>query len=646
MFRVIPAVDDMSSAIAYYRIVENAIRIGRVANLLPNRWADGVAVRGKLKGKSQPVIEEGKAINLVRNSVQQQAESALQQAAHLGLHPSDNCCNEVVADESQLMQIMAYYNSTICSERVSRKETKFIERSIAPLNQEYARQLPRSIVNCLLGISAVHMASRNPGNTSFERLALETKVNVFQSHNQLLRMPQSQLDQRPDVVISCGILIFAMDLFEHGMSRWMVHTLGSMHVMSSFGGIENLAFYYPHMHVPLLHVSLFETMWIITSHVPLTKPKQTSRNALELLLHSHFAKSKIFNGCPTPLTLAVWDTAACAQKVFGDGGSISFADMHKRERILMDVLSFQPEDGSRAVKDDYYHHVSPVEAQLEHWDLVGAIWKAAITILVLRYIYFGRPELVPISDGGPSLITDPTGLLSSFIPDETLGAYYQGAEEPSNVEDYLTAGTYYDDPLSRSPSPMPSPHVYVEPPQSNMWDARYDIHNEAFNTLASILATFQPHLEPISLRCILVPVIVLALVSRRNSKERALSMDYFARFDEIMTSPSASPIGGEKLELDIPWDKLDACSEIIEAQSRGVVNLPMSESAPEWNWWDMLKHIDLNLSWPVTAGHSHLERGSEFWAFKLISSVANEECFNVWLQDPDPTPSQASTSSA
>ena len=171
----------------------------------------------------------------MRNSVQQHAESALQQAAHLGLHPSDNGSNEVVADESQLMQIMTYCkwspmhlyahlvyakvtlnatidNSTICSELVTRKETKFIDRSIAPLNQEYAQQLPKSIVNCLLGIAAVHMASRNPGSVSLERLALETKANVFQSHNQLLRMPQSQLDQRPDVVISCGILIFAMDV--------------------------------------------------------------------------------------------------------------------------------------------------------------------------------------------------------------------------------------------------------------------------------------------------------------------------------------------------------------------------------------------------------------------------------------------------
>lgn len=40
----------------------------------------------------------------------------------------------------------------------------------------------------------------------------------------------------------------------------MVHTLGVMHVMSSFGGIEDLTFRYPHLHVPLLHCSLFETV--------------------------------------------------------------------------------------------------------------------------------------------------------------------------------------------------------------------------------------------------------------------------------------------------------------------------------------------------------------------------------------------------
>lgn len=92
-------------------------------------------------------------------------------------------------------------------------------------------------------------------------------------------------------------------------------------------------------------------MWIILSHIPLTKQKQASRRGLEMLCHSSLAKSKIFNPCPTPLTLAVWDIGACAQRVFGN--PISFTEMHKREQILLDVLAFQPEDGTAAVLDDY-----------------------------------------------------------------------------------------------------------------------------------------------------------------------------------------------------------------------------------------------------------------------------------------------------
>ena len=103
-------------------------------------------------------------------------------------------------------------NSTICAERITSEEPKFIDRSIAPLSHDMIQRLPRSIVNCILGIAAVHMASRNPGNRVMERLALETKENVFQSHNRLLQTPHYQADHQPDVVICSGILIFAMDV--------------------------------------------------------------------------------------------------------------------------------------------------------------------------------------------------------------------------------------------------------------------------------------------------------------------------------------------------------------------------------------------------------------------------------------------------
>jgi len=100
-------------------------------------------------------------------------------------------------------------------------------------------------------------------------------------------------------------------------------------------------------------------MWIITSHIPLSKPKQASRNALELLCHSHLAKQKVFNPCPTLLTLAIWEVGQCAQTVLGNSGVIGLSEIHQRELVLLDVLSFNPEDGVIQMKDDYHPDISP-----------------------------------------------------------------------------------------------------------------------------------------------------------------------------------------------------------------------------------------------------------------------------------------------
>jgi len=72
-----------------------------------------------------------------------------------------------------------------------------------------------------------------------------------------------------------------------------------------------------------------------------------------MLCHSPLTKGKVFNPCPVPLTLAIWDVGACAQKVLGSGNPITFTDQHKREQVLLDVLSFQPRDGSQAFHDEY-----------------------------------------------------------------------------------------------------------------------------------------------------------------------------------------------------------------------------------------------------------------------------------------------------
>ena len=141
------------------------------------------------------------------------------------------------------------------------------------------------------------------------------------------------------------------------MARWMVHFLGSMNVVSSFGGMENLCTYYPHLQVTLCHMAHFETMWPILSPTAVTRPKQCSRRGLEMVLSAPAVKRRFFNPCPLPLTLVIWDTCACASKLLGDRHAITVADLHQRERILLNVLNFQPEDGTQEVKDFYYREV-------------------------------------------------------------------------------------------------------------------------------------------------------------------------------------------------------------------------------------------------------------------------------------------------
>jgi hypothetical protein len=100
-------------------------------------------------------------------------------------------------------------NSRICADHVGWEQYRFITRKIAPLSHEAIGRLPRDIVNGILGNAAIHMAVRNPGNRSAERLALETKANMFRGINRLLHDPYSR---RPDVIFCCIILLFAMDV--------------------------------------------------------------------------------------------------------------------------------------------------------------------------------------------------------------------------------------------------------------------------------------------------------------------------------------------------------------------------------------------------------------------------------------------------
>ncbi|ORY07136.1 hypothetical protein BCR34DRAFT_28320 [Clohesyomyces aquaticus] len=631
--------------------------------LKPLRWAEGVAVRGKLKGKSRPVVDS-QVVSIVQNTMQFSSSSVMQEAAHFGLHATAHSFTDVPTNDAKALELMNYHNKEIRSEFVTFQQTRFINRAIAPLSIEIMNKLPRDMVNCILGNAAVHMASRQPENPELERLALETKVNVFQSFNRLLQSPQNQ---DPDVIICCGILIYAMDVFEFGLSRWMVHFLGSMQVMASFGGIENLFTYYPHLQLPLTHMAHFETMWIILSHLPITKTKQASRKAVEMLCEAQLVKRKFFNPCPTSLTLVIWDIGACASRLLRNRDAVQVAeDLHKREQILLDVLAFRPEDGTKDVKDTYYPDRKVSNIRLKCWTHVTTAWKGAVTILVLRYLFFGRPNLAPqqpTQRSRASTLASRSRASSWFTAEDVnFGEFLVDPDEDENLLGSLSANLTINDPYSRGPSPVP----FSEPPTSSLWESRYEIHDEAIASLFTSFAALYEIIEKVDsvcLRYIHLPVLILALVSREGSAERALCFKYFAKFKDFMgthypargldtdpitgeVSASPSPVGGEPLDFDIPWDKLDAYSAVIELGGQSGLRQPdeigLTAGAPEWNWWDMLNTLKLDLVWPCASGTSHLERGTDFWGFKLVSSVVNNECISHWTggsPSPRRTPS-------
>lgn len=43
----------------------------------------------------------------------------------------------------------------------------------------------------------------------------------------------------------------------------MLHAIGSQQVMSSFGGVETLSLYYPHLHVAFYHVAVWEAVCLL-----------------------------------------------------------------------------------------------------------------------------------------------------------------------------------------------------------------------------------------------------------------------------------------------------------------------------------------------------------------------------------------------
>lgn len=282
-------------------------------------------------------------------------------------------------------------------------------------------------------------------------------------------------------------------------------------------------------------------------------------------------------------------------------------------------------------------HLSGTDWQMKH--LIRSAWKSAVTILALRYLYFGRPNLVP-RPRAPSFANE----MNAWFGSEDPGLSYQGSEESKNhdffgemsgtddLPDHLSAGLslhetlsrstspfpftndperlspgyYPGEPSSRSPSPLASPQLLANTPESNVWENRYELHNQALSALSSAFLQLHANLDPKYFRFILKPLLILALVSRKGSLERNLCFAFFARFQEYMaanyppggTAESPSPQGGEAFDFEIAWDKLDAYSQKVEDEKRANAMLgenTLTKGAPEWNWWDMLKEVQIDM---------------------------------------------------
>jgi hypothetical protein len=236
-----------------------------------------------------------------------------------------------------------------------------------------------------------------------------------------------------------------------------------------------------------------------------------------------------------------------------------------------------------------------------------------MTILVLRYLYFGRSNLVPHSCGRQSPAPSFSSRASSSLTrHEEVDTYFNPTDFGFDINDlidtssntdslpdpsYLMPEPYFSEPLSRSPSPIPPPAHYRKMPSYDNWDRRYEIHDEAFATLFTALAAFYDKLDPVNARYIMMPVLIFALVTRPGSMERALCQSILTRFKEFVATSATHPTDFESFELSMQWEQLDAYSEATQQLGHNINSLtqvPMARSAPEWSWWDMLKHVDMD----------------------------------------------------
>jgi hypothetical protein len=241
---------------------------------------------------------------------------------------------------------------------------------LAEISPRAARELPRDLLNCILGTTAVHLAVRNPDDPAIVRLALEVKVGLFEGINNAFQQPQHQ---RADVLFVCITLMFAMDvrnpldlllrvltiigsllialqIIEHGLNRWSTHFLGAIKLLRVSGSLERFGSHYPHMVDQLAGVTQVHTMSVMISSMAVDCPKLVSRHDLGACFDPRTRK-RYFTPCPQRLFYSLYDMAECSRNIVQTHDYPSDADVYTREWILWDVLRYSPDDDVKEMRD-------------------------------------------------------------------------------------------------------------------------------------------------------------------------------------------------------------------------------------------------------------------------------------------------------
>lgn len=244
--------------------------------------------------------------------------------------------------------------------------------------------------------------------------------------------------------------------------------------------------------------------------------------------------------------------------------------------------------------------------------MIFRAWRGAMTVVVLRHLYFGLPHAEMASSlsqaSTPMMQAQTLGHDLSFSSGNELlqdaNAPMTGYQSEEVVDSYFDLGrlspeAHFTDSISQTPSPLPSPRPSNETIEFDHWSRRYQIHNEAISELCGNLTALVTYGHVSFLRHAILPLLVLSLVSRSRTFERTASIDLFVQFKRYMASMASTPtpIGGPQMELNVPWGRLDAFSAEVEQQrfeSMVYVEDELHNSAPEWNWRYMLQHTKID----------------------------------------------------